>query len=68
MLAQVGGDIGFLFCLYSLLFRWKAVVAQYGQLSLKWWVLGITIGCWFLGYLASLAIWGAQYAIWWASS
>jgi hypothetical protein len=56
MMAQLGGDIGFLFYLYSLAFRWKVVVAKYGRLSLYWWVLAVTAGCSFLGYLASLAI------------
>lgn len=75
MLAEIGGTIGFLFCLYQLAFRWKVVVAKYGELSLKWWVLAVTVGCWILGLLASLAIWsvqyaiwGVQYAIWWLSS
>jgi hypothetical protein len=67
MLTQIGGAIGLLFCLYSLVFRWKVVVARYGSLSLYWWVLAVTVGCSFLGYLADLAIWAVQYAIWRAS-
>jgi hypothetical protein len=67
MLTQIGGAIGLLFCLYSLVFRWKVVVAKYGSLSLYWWVFAATAGCSFLGYLADLAIWGVQNAIWRAS-
>lgn len=57
MFAYIGGTIGLLFCLYSLVFRWKVVVAKYGSLSLYWWVVAVTVGCTFLGYLADLAIW-----------
>jgi len=60
MLAEIGGTIGLLFCLFSLVFRWNVVVAKYGSLSLYWWVLAVTAGCSFLGYLADLAIWRAQ--------
>jgi hypothetical protein len=67
MLTQIGGAIGLLFCLYSLLFRWKVVVAKYGSLSLYWWVFAVTVGCSFLGFLADLAIWGVQYLMWQAS-
>jgi len=67
MLAQIGGIIGILFCLYSVVFRWKALIARYGYLSLYWWVLAVTAAWSFLGYLASVAIWGVQYAIWRAS-
>jgi len=67
MLTQLGGDIGLLFCLSSLVFRWKVVVAKYGSLSLFWWVLAVTVACSFLGYLAEMALWGVEYAIWRAS-
>ena len=63
-MAELGGTIGFLYCLYALAFRWRAVVAEYGELSLKWWVLAVTVGCSFLGYLTGWAIWGVEYAIW----
>jgi hypothetical protein len=62
MLAYIGGAIGLLFCLGSLVFRWKMIVAKYGSLSLYWWVFAVTAGCSLLGYLADLAIWGEQYA------
>lgn len=67
MFTEIGGAIGFLFCLYSLVFRWKVVVGKYGSLSLYWWVLAVTIGWAFLGLLVDLTIWGVQYATWWAS-
>lgn len=67
MLAEIGGAIGLLFCLCSLVFRWNVVVAKYGQLSLFWWVLAVTTGCSFLGGLLSLVIWRIAYAIWWSS-
>lgn len=67
MLAEIGGALGFLFSLYSLVFRWKVVVAKYGQLSLYWWVFAVTVTWAFLGLMVSLAIWGVQYALWWAS-
>jgi hypothetical protein len=67
MFTLIGGDIGLLFCLYSLVFRWKVVVAKYGSLSLYWWVLAVTVAYAFLGYLADIAIWNVQYAVWMAS-
>jgi hypothetical protein len=67
MLAGIGGAIGLLFCLYSIAFRWKIVVAKYGSLSLYWWVLAVTVGFSFLGLLADLGIWSVQYLVWRAS-
>ena len=64
MLAQIGGDCGLLYCLTMLVFRWKTVVAKYGQLSLYWWVTAVTIAWWILGFLVSLALWGVEYASW----
>jgi|GEM_PF-3431872 len=67
MLSQLGANIGVLYCLYSLVFRWKAVVAKYGSLSLYWWLLAVAVTGTFLGFLADLAMWGVQYALWQAS-
>ena len=64
MLVGIGGNFGLLFCLYTLVFRWPVVVAKYGSLSLAWWVLAVTLAWCCLGFLASLAIWGVEYAIW----
>jgi hypothetical protein len=64
MFTQIGADIGLLFCLSSLVFRWKVVVAKYGSLSLFWWVLAVTFGWWLLGLLADAAIWSLDNAIW----
>ena len=44
MFSQMGAAIGLLFCLYTVLFRWKALVAKYGTLSLYWWIVGVTVG------------------------
>jgi hypothetical protein len=60
MLAELGGAIGFLFSLFMLVFRWKTVVGKYGQLSLYWWVLAVTVGWMMVGYLADLAIQAVQ--------
>jgi hypothetical protein len=60
MLTQIGGDIGLLYCLFSLVFRWKFIVAKYGSLSLYWWVVAVTVGWSILGYLADTVIWGIQ--------
>ena len=60
MLTQIGADIGLLYCLFSLVFRWKLIVAKYGSLSLYWWVVAVTVGWSFLGYVADTAIWGIQ--------
>lgn len=67
MFTQIGGAFGLLFCLYSLVFRWKVVVGKYGSLSLYWWALAVTVGWGFVGLLVDLIIWGMRYAIWWAS-
>jgi len=64
MLASIGGTIGLLYCLYSVMFRWKAVVAEYGTLSLYWWVFAVTVGWSILGFSADLAIWSVQDAAW----
>ena len=58
MFTEIGGAIGFLFCLYSLVFQWKVVVGKYGSLSLCWWVLAVTVSWAFLGLLVDLTIWG----------
>jgi hypothetical protein len=68
MMSLIGGALGALFCLYSITFRWKAVVAKYGRYSLYAWFLGFTLGGSLLGYLAGLAVWGVRYAIWRASN
>lgn len=67
MLAQIGGSLGFLFCLYSLAFRWRSVVAKYGELSLLWWVLYVMTLWSLFGFLLSLALWGVEYFVWLAS-
>jgi hypothetical protein len=64
MFAYLGGTIALLYCLASLVFRWKVVVAKYGSLSLYWWVLAVTVGWSILGYSADLAIWSVQDAAW----
>ena len=58
MLAQIGAAIGLLICLLTVLFRWKALVAKYGTLSLYWWIIAITAGCSLVGYLIDIAIGG----------
>ena len=57
MLTQIGATIGPLICLYSVIFRWKSLIAEYGRLSLYWWVVAVTVGCTLLGYLADVALW-----------
>jgi hypothetical protein len=64
MLAQIGANLGLLFCLYSLAFRWRGVVAKYGELSLIWWVFAVTVTWALFGLVLSFAIWGVEYAIW----
>jgi hypothetical protein len=56
MFSQMGAAIGLLFCLYTVLFRWKALVAKYGTLSLYWWIVGVTVGCSLVGFLTDIAI------------
>jgi hypothetical protein len=72
MMSLIGGAIGLLFCLYSIVFRWRVVVAKYGRLSLYWWLFAVTAGCSLLGYLVGiaiwLAVWGVRYAVLQASN
>lgn len=68
MMSLIGGAVGALFCLYSIVFRWNVVIAKYGRFSLYFWFLAVTAGCSLVGYLVSLAIWGVWYVVWRASS
>jgi hypothetical protein len=68
MLVEIAGSLGLLFCLCTLAFRWRAVVAKYGELSLYWWVLAVTVTWALFGLALSFAIWGVRYGIWMASS
>jgi hypothetical protein len=61
MFAEIGGAVGVLFCLYSIMFRWKAVTAKYGRFSLYWWALAVTAVCSLIGYLIGWAVWGVLY-------
>jgi hypothetical protein len=61
MLTQIGGDIGLLYCLLTLLFRWKLIVAKYGSLGLYWWVVAVAVGWSFLGFLADTALQGRSF-------
>ena len=65
MFAAIGGAVGFYFCLFSLVFRWRLVVAKYGSLSLFWWILAVTVASTIAGYLMDLAVFGLRYAAWW---
>lgn len=64
MLAQIGATLGFLYGLGFLAFRWRVVAAKYGELSLYWWVLSVTVTWALAGFFLGLAIWGVEYAIW----
>jgi hypothetical protein len=60
----VGIFFGYLFCLYSIAFRWGAIRAKYGRLDLIFWV-GYVVFLWALvGWLADIAVWAVQYSIW----
>lgn len=58
MFAEIGGFLGFVLCLGFLVFRWKAVAAKYGSLSLYWWLIAVTSGCTIAGYVIDGLIWG----------
>jgi hypothetical protein len=64
MMSLIGGALGALFCLYLVVFRWSAVTAKYGRLDLYYWLVAMTLAGTLIGYLADLAIWAVQYAIW----
>ncbi len=66
MLSQIGGVLGLAYCLYITVFRWKALVGEYGTLSLYWWVIAVTTAASLLGFMADVAVWAVQYGLWWA--
>lgn len=68
MLSLVGGLLGVGYCLFATLFRWQAIKAKYGTLSLYWWVIAVVVAGTLLGFIADAAVWGVQYALWFASS
>jgi hypothetical protein len=68
MLSLVGGFLAVCYCLFATLFRWDALKARYGTLSLHWWVVAVITAGTFFGFAIDVAIWGVQYAFWLASS
>jgi hypothetical protein len=64
MMTLIGGLVGALFCLYSVLFRWKALVSKYGRRELYFWLLAMTSACSLLGYFADVALWATRYSVW----